>query len=73
MNVETVRAGKIPAYRFWILFVNVAAYVAFFVTYQITAAMGSIIMEEMNISATQLTAFGTACMLGFAVGPIVGA
>lgn len=69
-NQKDVLLGKAPTYRFWILFMNVLAYVTFFTMYQMTSAMGKTIMQDLGIDATRLTGMVTAAMLGFAVLPM---
>lgn len=58
---------KAPAYRWWILVMNMLAYGHFFMTIQTSAAFGTAIQEDMGLNATMLSFYTTAIMISFAL------
>lgn len=65
--MEAVKLSKAPAYRWWILVMNMLAYGYFFMTIQTAAAFGTAIQEAMGLNATMLSFYTTAIMLSFAL------
>lgn len=65
--MKAAKLSKAPAYRWWILVMNMLAYGYFFMTIQTAAAFGSAIQEAMGLNATMLSLYTTATMISFAL------
>ena len=60
------KLDKAPAYRWWILVVNMIAYGYFFMTVQATAAFSAAITQDWQLSTTTVSLLTTATMISFA-------
>lgn len=65
--MSQVKLEKAPAYRWYMLIINMVAYGHFFMTIQTTAAFGSAISSSWGLSATALSLLTTATMISFAL------
>ena len=65
--MKAAKLSKAPAYRWWILVMNMLAYGYFFMTIQTAAAFGTAIQEAMGLNATMLSFYTTATMISFAL------
>lgn len=67
VSAVTTQLSKAPAYRWWILVMNMLAYGHFFMTIQTSSAFGPAIQDAMGLNATMLSFYTTAIMISFAL------
>lgn len=70
-NSNLAHLEHIPLRSIWVMICSVLCFMCFYLVMNCTNVFGTLIRDDFQISATELSFLGTATMITFCVGPMV--